>query len=86
MDQIRRAACELMDQRQTEEGSCAIADVLASGKWTHDYPITAHEAKQLGLPVSVGIPKEVREIMALFPRPTRRSRTVEFLPARLTRG
>jgi hypothetical protein len=35
-----------------------LATALASGRWTHDYPISFEEAKALGLPVFDAIPKE----------------------------
>ena len=44
---------------------------LSTGTWTHDYAITAEEAKSLGLPVTTEMPPEVYELMRLFPQPTR---------------
>jgi len=44
-----------MDKEKAEE----LATTLASGRWTHDYPISFEEAKGLGLPVSNSIPTEV---------------------------
>ena len=39
-----------------KEKAKELANTLASGKWTHDYPISFEEAKVLGLPVSDEIP------------------------------
>src|SRR5687768_934474 len=33
-----------------------IADTLTSGVWTHDYPITVTEARELGLPIDTDLP------------------------------
>ena len=52
---------------------------LAGGHWTHDYALTATEAAGLGLPVKVGIPAEVMDLMKLYPQPIQQS-GVEFLP------
>jgi hypothetical protein len=49
--------------------------------WTHDYPIWATSAKDMGLSVSTDMPKEVLELMSLYPQPVRtQSGGVEYLP------
>jgi ClpP class serine protease len=65
----------VLDQAAAEE----LAAKLAGGHWTHDYALTADEARQLGLPVKVGMPLEIMELMKLYPQPVQRS-GVEFLP------
>jgi ClpP class serine protease len=62
------------------EQAAALAERLATGTWTHDYPILAEEAKALGLPVSTDVPEEVYEFMGLFPQPTRTRPSVEYVP------
>ena len=54
----------------------------ATGTWTHDYPIWATTAKELGLPVRTDMPNEVLELMSLYPQPVRRQNGggVEYLP------
>jgi ClpP class serine protease len=79
--QVKSAAQSLLAGRLPAEKAAALADKLATGTWTHDYPISAAEAKELGLPVSMDMPKEVLELMTLYPQPVR-SQTggVEYLP------
>ena len=57
-----------------------IAVKLSTGTWTHDYAITAEEAKSLGLPVTTEMPPEVYELTRLFPQPTRTRPSVEYVP------
>lgn len=52
----------------------------AAGTWTHDYSITAHEAKTFALPVRTDMPAEVYQFMALFPQPTRTRPSVAYIP------
>jgi len=78
--QVRRTAQELLAERMAPEQAAALAEKLATGTWTHDYPILAEEAKALGLPVSTDIPEEVYEFMGLFPQPTRTRPSVEYVP------
>ncbi len=80
MAQVKAAARELLDRHLPPEQAEAIAESLSAGRWTHDYPISAAEAKQLGLPVSTEMPDAVLELMALYPQPVRHSSSVEYLP------
>jgi hypothetical protein len=57
----------------------ALADKLAGGHWTHDYGLTANEARALALPVKVGMPQEVMTLMKLYPQPVQQS-DIEYLP------
>jgi len=79
--QVRAAAKELLGRRLPPEQAETLADTLSQGRWTHDYPISAEEAKQFGLPVTTDMPNEVLELMQLYPQPVRRSGSgVEYLP------
>ena len=71
---------DLLAAQMTEERATALAQKLSSGTWTHDYAISAEEAKALGLPVSTEMPAEVYEFMELFPQPTRAHPSVEYIP------
>ena len=79
--QVRNVAHELLDRRLPEAAALRIAETLATGTWTHDYPISAAEAAQLGLPVSTAMPEEILQLMDLYPQPMRaRGGNVEYLP------
>src|SRR6202030_1586922 len=71
----------LLTARIPADRAEALAEKLATGTWTHDYPIFAAEAKELGLPVSTDMLNEVLELMTLYPQPTRSQQAgVEYLP------
>jgi ClpP class serine protease len=79
--QIKDAARELLVRHLPSEQAEAIADKLATGAWTHDYPISAAQAKALGLPVTTEMPEAVLELMTLYPQPVRaHGGSVEYLP------
>jgi ClpP class serine protease len=78
--QVRRTVQDLLSERMAQEQAATLAEKLATGTWTHDYPIMAEEGKSLGLPISTDVPDEVYEFMSLFPQPTR-TRPVEYVPA-----
>jgi ClpP class serine protease len=78
--QVRRTVQDLLSDRMPTDQAAALAEKLATGTWTHDYPIMAEEAKALGLPVSTEMPDEVYQFMGLCPQPTRTRPSVEYVP------
>jgi len=82
--QVKQGAVELLTPRMDQASAEALAAKLAGGHWTHDYALTATEAKELGLPVSVGMPAEVLELIKLYPQPVQQS-GVEYLPIDIPR-
>lgn len=78
--QVERTVRGLLEGRMSEEAAAALARALTSGQWTHDYPISVAEARELGLPVSTEMPPEVTELMALYPQTAQRRPSVEYIP------
>jgi ClpP class serine protease len=79
--QLKTAATTLLQRHLGAEEAEKLAEKLSTGTWTHDYPISADEAKSLGLPVSTAMPDVVLELMALYPQPVRaQAGGVEYLP------
>ncbi|MEW6286353.1 MAG: ATP-dependent Clp protease proteolytic subunit [Chloroflexota bacterium] len=83
--QVKRTVSELLQDKMPAEKADQLAATLASGTWTHDYPITVTEAQGLGLPVSTEMPAEIYQIMALYPQTAQRRPSVEYIPAPRTR-
>jgi ClpP class serine protease len=78
--QLGRTVQDLLADRMAAESATTLARKLTTGIWTHDYGITAEEAKALGLPISTEMPQEVYDFMNLFPQPTRLRTSVEYVP------
>ncbi len=78
--QVKAKVAELLHERMGAEQARQIAATLASGVWTHDYPISVREARDLRLPVSTDMPKEVYELMNLYPQARQRRPSVEYIP------
>ena len=79
--QVEHSVAGLLSDKMSKQKAVALAKKLATGHWTHDYPISAQEAAELGLNVSTEIPNDVLEMMQLYPQPTRQqSGGVEYLP------
>ncbi|CUH63495.1 ATP-dependent Clp protease proteolytic subunit [Thalassovita gelatinovora] len=78
--QVRTEAEDLLASHMDAAQAKEVANKLASGVWTHDYPISAEEAQQMGLPVSTDMPIEVMDLMRLYPQPANKQGGVEYLP------
>ena len=79
--QVKQSAAELLRRRLPTEQAEKLAEKLSTGTWTHDYPIWASTAQELGLPVNTAIPDDVLELMKLYPQPVRgQGGGVEYLP------
>jgi ClpP class serine protease len=63
-----------------EEKANEIAKALTEGRWTHDYPISFKEAKEMGLKVVDGLPEEVFDLMKLYPQTIQRRPSVSYIP------
>ncbi len=83
--QVKTTVKELLLKHMDEENAERIAHIMSTGTWTHDYPITVSEARSLGLPVSTDMPREIYQIMALYPQTAQRRPSVEYIPIPRTR-
>lgn len=78
--QIELAAKDFLSKSMAEQKAERAAHTLTSGAWTHDYPISAGEAKALGLNINLEMPELVFELMSLYPQPVRGRQAVEYIP------
>ncbi len=64
-----------------EEKAEFIAEELAVGKFTHDYPLTVDYLRELGLNVNTEVPEEVYELMELYDQPMgSQPPSVQYIP------
>ncbi len=81
IEQVRKSVRELLQGRVSDEKAEELSHKLSEGTWTHDYPISAAEAKAMGLNASTNIPAEILELLSLYPQPMRtQGGGVEYLP------
>jgi ClpP class serine protease len=81
--QLKQSASDILKKRLPADQADALAEKLSTGTWTHDYPLFAATAKELGLPVNTAIPNDVLDLMKLYPQPVRAQSGgggVEYLP------
>jgi len=78
--QVKTTIQKLACCQYSEEKAAELAENLASGKWTHDYPISFEEAQELGLKVSSEMPEDIYKLMNLYPQSRTHRPSVEFVP------
>jgi ClpP class serine protease len=67
-------------QKVQPENIESIIDALTTGRVTHDYPITVEEATEMGLPITVGLPRSIYDLMELYPQPQGGRPSVQYIP------
>ena len=77
---MKQVVSGLLEPQLGRQKADTLAEELAGGHYTHDDPITVGEAKELGLPVEVGLPEEVYNLMDLFAQAGRRRPSVQYVP------
>jgi ClpP class serine protease len=78
--QVESFVRELLERNLEPQRASELAHLLATGVWTHDYPLRAKELRSFGLPVTIGVPPEERELIGLYPQPRGREPAVEYAP------
>lgn len=78
--QVKQTVKEIVSDRLAPEEAERFAELLATGTWTHDYPINAEEAQALGLPIRTELPLQVYELMNLYRQPAQRRPSVQYIP------
>jgi ClpP class serine protease len=80
MAQVRESVGEILARSVAPEKAVELADMLSTGRWTHDYPITFQQAERLGFKVRSDMPADILRLMSLYPQPVRRQPSVEYMP------
>lgn len=78
--QVQQCVERILNEKMGSAESRRLARTLSTGKWTHDYPITCEEARDLGLSVSTDVPADIFKFMTLFPQPASRRPSVQYVP------
>lgn len=78
--QVKDFVTDLLKDNIGEEKANMVSEELTQGKWTHDFPIVCSHLKEMGLPVRNEMPKEIYELMELYPQPPQRRPSVQYIP------
>ncbi|AVX21763.1 MAG: SDH family Clp fold serine proteinase [Bacillota bacterium] len=80
MNQVETKLKEILADKFQPERAAELAKIFSEGRWTHDYPISYEQLRELGLPVSTAMPREIYELMEYYPQPPQRRPSVQYIP------
>jgi ClpP class serine protease len=78
--QVKATVKVLLLDHHAEVDAERLATKLSQGEWTHDYPLQVEELRELGFTVSQDMPREVYDLMELYPQSNQQRPGVEFIP------
>lgn len=80
MQQVEEFLTKLLLDKMSSDKAQALAHTLSEGRWTHDFPITCDRLKEMDLIVTPSLPTEIYDLMELYPQPTQRRPSVQYIP------
>lgn len=84
--QVKDFVYYLLEDNLGAEKAEELSVMLTEGRWTHDYPITCEMARGWGLNISTDFPTSVHLLMELYPQPSQRRPSVQFIPIPYEKG
>jgi ClpP class serine protease len=84
LSQVYDVVYSLVKDKMPADKARELAGALSDGRWTHDFPITFEQAKEMGLPVVTEVPEEIYSLMDLYPQAGQRRPSVEYVPTPYT--
>ena len=84
--QVRERIRSILAGKMSSAPAEQLADVLTEGRWTHDYPITSEQLNDMGLMVCHPLPTEIYQLMDLYPQPSQRRPSIQYIPVPYDKG
>jgi ClpP class serine protease len=80
--QVKETVTEILSDHPQIDAAKAeeMAELLSTGTWTHDYPISVQKATDMGLPISTDMPEEVYNLMDLYAQSKQKRPSVSYIP------
>jgi len=82
INQVATLIADLLEKRMPKEKAEALATLISTGQFTHDFPITVELAKSVGLPIKTDMPESIYKLMDLYPQTGSRRPAVDYVPLR----
>lgn len=82
INQVAALVTSLLEKRLDKDKSEALAALLTTGQFTHDFPITAELATSFGLAITTNMPNSIYKLMDLYPQAEGGRPSVNFVPLR----
>jgi ClpP class serine protease len=73
---------ETLQKRMPKDKATSLATALTEGSVTHDFPLTVNILRKMGLSISTAMPRNVYELMDLYPQAGTNRPSVLYVPVR----
>ena len=80
INQVAALIADLLEKRMPKEKAEALAALISTGQFTHDFPITVELARSVGLPIKTDMPESIYKLMDLYPQTGSRRPSVDYVP------
>jgi ClpP class serine protease len=80
INQVTALVTELLEECMPQEKAKEVAELITTGQFTHDFPITVERAKSAGLCISTDMPEFVYKLMEFYPQVGSGRPSVHFVP------
>ncbi len=78
--QVEAVVYQTISDKMPIDAAREVSKALTQGRWTHDYPLTCDQLKQLGFSIQCGLPRQIYTLMELYPQPAQRRPSVQYVP------
>jgi len=80
ISQVGSLVSELLEKCMPQKDAKQLAELITTGQFTHDYPITVERATSMGLCISTDMPKSIYGLMELYPQTGAGRPSVNYVP------
>ena len=80
ISQVSSLVSELLEKCMPQKDARQLAELITTGQFTHDYPITVERATSVGLCISTDMPKSIYHLMDLYPQTGAGRPSVNYVP------
>ena len=80
LNQMKRVVYGILKTRMNLKASARLANLLTTGKWTHDYPLTCSELQKMGFNIKCNLDKLFYTLMDLYPQTQKGRPSVQYIP------
>ncbi len=80
INQVEQSVFNLLKNKLPEDKAKDLSLMLSRGQWTHDYPLTCEQLKEMGFPICATLPKEIYDLMDYYPQPVQKRPTIQYIP------
>ena len=84
INQVGTFVAGLLEKRLPQDKAEALAALLTTGQFTHDFPITVELAASFGLPIATDMPDTIYRLMDFYPQAGIGRPSVSYVPIRKT--